>query len=120
MRRSNTKFSFDPGFSITKKILTLAVLGCFLAFFSLVYAGEEFDPSAPWGEHPWDDLQSGDHRPPEPFKRCDVIIFPYGDFGRRIIIHFPQVKQVDKDRIQIDSSDPIDPADKIQVKFFIF
>ncbi len=106
MRHSNPKFSFDPGFSALKKILILVVLGCFLVFFGLVYAGEEVDPDTPFGEHPWDDLRSeSDHQPPHDIG--NVIIFPCGDFGGWIIIHLTQSKDgdIEKDGVQIQTSD---------------
>jgi hypothetical protein len=79
----------------------------------LVYAGEEVDPGNPCGEHPWDDLRSGpNHQPPEP---PNVIIFPYGDFGGWIIVHFSEVKNESVDKSQVQTH----PSEKTKGKFFI-
>ena len=108
MRTSNPKVSFDPGFSVAKKILSLVVVFCFSALFSLVYAGGGFDSNIPFGEHPWDDLRSGaDHQSPEPPEISEVKIFPCGGFDGAIIIHLPQKskgRNMEKDRIQIQTS----------------
>lgn len=112
MRRSNPKFSFDPGFSVTMKILSLVVLGCVLVFFGSVYA---VDPNNPLGEHPWDDSKPKiEPQSPKFVDRCDVIIIPCVDFGGWTIIHFSQVQDGDKDRVQIQTSS------KNQDRFFIF
>jgi len=119
MKTSNPKVSFDPGFSVLKKILTLVVLFCFLVFFSLVYADGPDDPNYPFGEHPWDDLRSGaDHQPPEPPEISEVKIFPCGGFDGAIIIHLPQRSKggnMEKDRIQVQTS----AKDKVQI-FILF
>ncbi|MFQ6003513.1 MAG: hypothetical protein ACE5KJ_07175 [Candidatus Zixiibacteriota bacterium] len=117
MRRSNPKVFFDPGFSVAKKILSLAVLGCVLLFPALVYAGGEFDPDSPLGEHPWDELQSeSDHLPPIVPGINDAIVFPWRDFGGWIIIYFPQSKDrnLEKDQVQVLTSG------RNQGRFFIF
>jgi hypothetical protein len=114
MRPSNPKFSFNPGFSIGKKILSLVVLFCFLVFFSLVYAGGP-GPQDPVGEHPWDELNSKPTREsPQPPDPGNVLIFPCDSFGRWIIIHSPQVKNGNIEKSQIQSSD------RNRGKFFIF
>ncbi|MCK4427930.1 MAG: hypothetical protein KAW16_05565 [candidate division Zixibacteria bacterium] len=108
MRTSNPKVSFDPGLFVAKKILSLVVLFCFLGLFGLVYAGGNFDSDIPFGEHPWDDLQSeADHQPPEPPEISEVRIFPCGGFDGWIIIHLPQKSKggnMEKDRGQIQTS----------------
>jgi hypothetical protein len=117
MKRSNPKSSFNPGFFVTKKILALAVLFCFVVFFSLVFAGEPGTPNNPLGEHPWDDLKSQpDHQPTQPPGTGEVIIFPSGGHGGWIIIHLPQVKDGDseKDRVRVHSTD------KNRSQFFMF
>ena len=113
MRRSNSRLSFDAGFSLARKILILIVLGCFLVFFGLAFAEEATDPDL---EHPWDDLKS----PPEeglpvPHLTGSVTVLPYGHLGACILIDFPQAKsgKIEKDRVEIDSSG------KIQGKLFI-
>lgn len=106
MRPSNPKVTFDPGFFVVKKILFLTVIFCFLVFSSLVYADGPGNYDDPVGEHPWDELKSGsEHQPPKPPDIKDVIIFPCGDFGGWTIIHFLQVKDGDKGRVQIQTSD---------------
>jgi hypothetical protein len=115
MRPSNPKFSFDPGFSVAKKILSLVVLFCILVFFSLVYAGGPGNPTDPVGEHPWDELNSKPHeqsqKPPD---TGNVLIFPCDSFGAWIIVHSLQVKNGNIENGQIQSSD------KNQGKVFIF
>jgi hypothetical protein len=114
MRPSNPKFSFGPGFSVAKKILSLVVLFCFLVFFSLVYAGGP-GPQDPVGEHPWDELNSKPNREsPKPPDTGNILIFPCDSFGRWIIIHSPQVKNGNIEKSQIQSSD------RNRGKFFIF
>ncbi len=114
MRPSNPKFSFGPGFSVAKKILSLVVLFCFLVFFSLVYAGGP-GPHDPFGEHPWDELNNKPiKQSPQPPDITNVLIFPCDSFGWWIIIHSPQVKNGNIEKSQIQSSD------KNQGKFFIF
>lgn len=118
MRPSSPKVSFDPGFFVAKKILSLVVLFCFLVFFSLAYADGPDNLDDPVGaEHPWDELRSEpDHQALKPPEISSVQILPRGSFGGWIIIHFPQAKDqvVEKDRGQIHSSD------KNQCRFFIF
>ncbi|KPL05200.1 MAG: hypothetical protein AMJ73_01955 [candidate division Zixibacteria bacterium SM1_73] len=117
MRRSDLKSSFSPGFSVIKKILALIVLGCVLVFFGLVYAGEEFDPNDPCGEHPWDESQSDpDHQPPIATKIGDMIMLPSSGFGGWIIICSPKLEQenFEKDQVQSHSSG------RHQAKLFIF
>jgi hypothetical protein len=115
MRPSNPKFSFGPGFSVAKKILSLVVLFCFLVFFSLVYAGGLGNPEDPVGEHPWDELNNKPiKQSPQPPEITNVLIFPCDSFGRWIIIHSPQVKNGNIEKGQIQSSD------KNQGKVFIF
>jgi hypothetical protein len=107
MGRSNLMFSFSPGFSIGKKILTLIVLGCVLVFFGWVYAGEEHDPQYPCGEHPWDESRSQpDNQPPITAKIGDLILLPSGGFSGGIIIYSPRAgqKAIEKDRVQDHSS----------------
>ncbi len=114
MRSSNPKFPFGPGFSVAKKILSLVVLFCFLVFFGLVYAGGPA-PQDPVGEHPWDELNSKPiKQSQEPPDKGNVLIFPCDSFGAWVIIHFPQVKNGNIEKGQIQSSD------KNQGKFFIF
>ena len=113
MRRSNSRLSFDAGFSLARKILILIVLGCFLVFFGLAFAEEATDPDL---EHPWDDLKSPpEEGPPVPHLTGSVTVLPYGHLGACILIDFPQAKRgkIEKDRVEIDSSG------RIQGKLFI-
>ena len=115
MRPSNPKFSFGPGFSVAKKMLSLVLLFCFLVFFSLVYAGGPGNPTDPVGEHPWDELGSKPNKnSSEPPDITNVLIFSCDSFGRVIIVLSPQVKNGNIEKGQIQSSD------KNQGKFFIF
>lgn len=118
MKGSNPKFSFDPGFSVTKKILTLAVVFCFLIFLGLVYAGEEFDPTNPNGEHPWDELESGgDHELPGPLDRSKMMIFPWGDFGGWLIIHLPQIEDRDIEKARVKTQASTKKQGKVLILF---
>ena len=114
MKPSNPKFSFGPGFSVAKKILSLVVLFCILVFFSLVYAGGPGNPTDPVGEHPWDELGSKPkENSSEPPDTSNVLIFSCDSFGQWIIIHSLQVKNGNIEKGQIRSSN------KNQGKFFI-
>jgi hypothetical protein len=114
MRPSNPTFSSNPGFSVSKRILSLVVLLCFLVFFSLVYAGGP-GPQDPVGEHPWDELNNKPIKhAPNSSDTSDVIIFSFDGFGRWIIVHSLQVKNGNIEKGQIQSSN------KNQGKFFIF
>ncbi len=116
MRRPNSKFSFDPGTSAAMKILTLVVIGCVLVFFGLVYADGDFDPDNPFGEHPWDEVQSpDDSQPPDPPKMTHGITLPWGGFGGWLIIQFPQVKDRDTQKGQVKTNS----SDRNQGKFYI-
>jgi hypothetical protein len=100
MRRSNSRLSFDRGFSLARKILILIVLGCFLAIFGLGFAEEAIDPDF---EHPWDDLQSpGDEGPLEVFELTSVTVLPLGHLSAFMVIEFPQAKtgKADTDRVE--------------------
>jgi hypothetical protein len=113
MRRSDPKLSFDSGFSLGGKILTLIVLGCFLVFLGLAYAEEATDPDF---EHPWDDLKSPPHEgPPLPYWVGSLTVLPYGHLSACMIVDFPQAKSgnAEKNRVRTDSSA------KIQGKLFI-
>jgi hypothetical protein len=107
MKRLNSKVSFVPGFFVGKKILTLGVLFCILAFFSWVYASGPGYNNASVGEHPWDENSEVDHQPPKFPAIYNVLVFPSGSFDGWIIVGFPQVKSEgnEKSRIQINSSD---------------
>lgn len=118
MRVSNLKISSTPGFSVTKRILSLVVLGCILVFFSLVYADGPGTPNDPLGDHPWDELKSkAEHQPPKPPSTADMIIFPSPKLGSwGIIIYAPQVKE---HNIEKDGA-PIHPSSRNRGQFFIF
>jgi hypothetical protein len=113
MRRSDSKLSFDPGFSVARKILILIVLGCFLVFLGLAYAEDASDPDF---EDPWDDLKSPpDEGPPLPHWVGSVTVLPYGHLSACMVIDFPQAKSgnAEKNRVRTDSSA------EIQGKLFI-
>ena len=117
MKPSNLKVTFNPGFSVGKKILLWGVILCFLTFFSLVHAEGPGGPDNPFGEHPWDELRSGaEHHSPKPPGISTLIIFPCSGFNEWIIIHSPRDgdDNLEKGPAQINSSD------KIQGRFFIF
>jgi len=123
MKGPNSKVSFNPGFFVGKKILTLVLLFCFLLFFSLVYAGGPGDPDNPADntptpvEHPWDEVnsQNKDKAPKHPAIN-EVLIFPRGSLDSWIIIHSAQVKNGDNEKVQSQ----IHSSDKNRGKFFIF
>jgi len=120
MKRSNPKVSFNPGFFVGKKILTLVMLFCLLLFFSVVYAGRPGSPSenSPLpGEHPWDEVNSDNKdKAPKPQEISEVLIFPHGIFAKWIIIPRLQAKNGEKEKIQIQ----IHSSDKNRGNFFIF
>lgn len=108
MRRPNSKVPFEPGFSMVKKILSLVVLFCFLISLNLVYAGGQIDPDNPLGEHPWDELNSGDqHLPPFSPEDAEVLLAPWGNFGWWILIYFHQApnEHVSEDPIKTKTTD---------------
>jgi hypothetical protein len=116
MKRPNPKVSFHPGFFVWKRILTLAVFCCILVFFSLVYASGPGRYDASVGEHPWDECSQNQQQPPKPPGISSVIMFPSASFDKWIIIGFPQVKNEDNKKSQVQNHS----SDKNWGRFFMF